>query len=173
MNYTVNWCISTSATGTTNPCSTNNGGCGHVCFPTPKGPRCGCAEGLILRETSSQCSTTMGECINVTIYVSATLPHGHDINTLKTMYSVTKWYSCPNELKRFKQLPFLRHAQQRRDTACRLLHFIIFHAIKWLIHAHYGYIVNNSLRYCVHQNLRNSTGTKQTYKKPPLDQRFA
>ncbi|KAK2163956.1 hypothetical protein NP493_1439g00019 [Ridgeia piscesae] len=48
------------ATGTTNTCSNNNGGCKHVCFPTPKGPRCGCAEGFVLRETSSQCSMAVG-----------------------------------------------------------------------------------------------------------------
>ena len=90
MTYAVNCSISTSATGTTNACSNNNGGCEDVCFPTPEGPSCGCAEGFILGETSSQCSMAMGEFINVTRYVSGTLSHGHYINTLKTVYCVTK-----------------------------------------------------------------------------------
>ncbi|KAK2187815.1 hypothetical protein NP493_153g01016 [Ridgeia piscesae] len=69
--------------GTTNTCTNNNGGCEHVCFPTPKGPRCGCPEGFILRETSSQCSMATGEFIYVTRYVNDTLPQGYDTNTLK------------------------------------------------------------------------------------------
>ena len=82
MSYTVNCFVSTSATGTTNnTCTNNNGGCEHVCFPTLKGPRCGCAEGFMLRETSSQCSMAMGEFIYLTRYVSDTLPHGKDTNS--------------------------------------------------------------------------------------------
>ena len=134
MNDTVNCFISTSATGTTNTCSNNNGGCEDVCFPTPEGSRCGCEEGFILRETS-QCSMATGEFIYVTRYVTDTLPHGNDTNTLKPVYRVTKGHVCRNEHRRnvLKQLPFSPHAQQRRynyHTACRLLHFTIVHAIR-------------------------------------------
>ncbi|KAK2187859.1 hypothetical protein NP493_153g11022 [Ridgeia piscesae] len=69
--------------GATNTCSNNNGGCEHVCFPTPEGPRCGCAEGFILRETSSQCSMTKGEFLKGTKYVSDTLSHGNYNTRLK------------------------------------------------------------------------------------------
>ena len=96
MCYAVNYSTSTSVTGTTNTCSNNSGGCEHACFPTPKGPRCGCAEGFVLRETSSQCSMAMGEFINVTKHASDTLPHGNDTNTLKTVY-VTNGYACRYE----------------------------------------------------------------------------
>ena len=96
MCYAFNCSISTSVTGTTNTCSNNNGGCEHACFPTPEGPSCGCEEGFILKETSSQCSMAMGEFINVTEHVSDTLSHGNDTNTLKTVY-VTNGYACRNE----------------------------------------------------------------------------
>jgi len=39
----------------TNPCAYNNSGCSHLCFFTPKGPKCGCPLGMELASDPFRC----------------------------------------------------------------------------------------------------------------------
>ncbi|XP_048829271.1 LOW QUALITY PROTEIN: low-density lipoprotein receptor-related protein 5 [Brienomyrus brachyistius] len=44
-----------SATFGTNPCASDNGGCSHLCFHRPQGPRCACPMGLELLSDLHTC----------------------------------------------------------------------------------------------------------------------
>ena len=59
-NSTVdNMCfVLSSGSTSTNPCSHLNGGCEHICLPTPQGPRCSCLDGFnFVSETRCSIST--------------------------------------------------------------------------------------------------------------------
>ena len=41
----------------TDDCAFNNGGCSHLCLPTPTGRTCQCATGYILSSDDKSCTT--------------------------------------------------------------------------------------------------------------------
>lgn len=52
----IMFCLNLDSAGTTNACSTNNGGCPHLCLPKPDGQKtCACTTGFIPSQDESQC----------------------------------------------------------------------------------------------------------------------